>query len=178
MVRKSMRLLVGLMGIAILTGCSQVESMPQATTAPQALTAETPSSPTTTPTPQWTPVPISPTQVIHKDSPTTPAILTPANPAWQEQIAQAKHDLAQRLSIDVDQIELVEVQTVVWPDGSLGCPQPGMAYIQVQQDGLLIHLRVGKHTYNYHSGGNRGPFLCEDFPGGDSPLPPPGSGSK
>jgi hypothetical protein len=61
-------------------------------------------------------MPISPTQVIHKADPTMSTIPTPASPAWEEQIAQAKRDLAQRLSIDVDQIELVEVQAVVWPD--------------------------------------------------------------
>jgi hypothetical protein len=99
-----------------------------------------------------------------------------ADPSWQDQVTQAKEDLAQRLSVDVSQIELLEVKPVVWPDGALGCPQPGMAYIQVQQDGLLIRLQTGKATYNYHSGGGRGPFLCEKATGDAKPFPPPGSG--
>jgi hypothetical protein len=90
-----------------------------------------------------------------------PTIPTPANPALQALVVEAKEDLASRLAIEVEQIELIEAQAVVWPDGSLGCPQPGVAYIQVQQEGLLIRLRVGKRMYDYHGGGGRAPFLCE-----------------
>jgi hypothetical protein len=56
---------------------------------------------------------------------------------------------------------VVEMRTVVWPDGSLGCPEPDVAYIQVQRDGLLIRLRARRRVYQYHSGGGRPPFLCE-----------------
>ena len=76
-------------------------------------------------------------------------------------IEKAKVDLAGRLSISVDEINLIEATSVVWPDASLGCPQPGMAYIQVPEDGLLIKLQVGDQIYPYHSGGFREPFLCE-----------------
>jgi hypothetical protein len=70
-------------------------------------------------------------------------------------------DLAQRLDVGTDQIEVIEVQEVVWPDAGLGCPQPGMRYRQVPQDGLLIRLGVEERVYDYHSGGGRDPFLCE-----------------
>jgi hypothetical protein len=76
-------------------------------------------------------------------------------------IEKAKEDLAQRLSIAITQIEFVEAKEVVWPDASMGCPQPGMAYIQVPQDGAMIVLQVEGKAYEYHSGGNRGLFLCE-----------------
>ena len=36
-----------------------------------------------------------------------------------------------------------------------------MAYIQVQVEGALVRLRVNKDIYEYHSGGRRQPFLCE-----------------
>jgi len=109
-------------------------------------------------------------------------IPTPSNQSLQKLVTQAKEDLAKRLNIATDQIDLIELQSVVWPDGSLGCPQPGMGYIQVQVDGLLIRLRVGGRIYEYHSGGNRGPFLCEQpagsAPGENGMMPPPGSGSQ
>ena len=109
-------------------------------------------------------------------------IPTPSNQSLQKLVTQAKEDLAKRLNIATDQIDLIELQSVVWPDGSLGCPQPGMGYIQVQVDGLLIRLRVGSRVYEYHSGGNRGPFLCEQpagsAPGENGMMPPPGSGSQ
>jgi len=86
----------------------------------------------------------------------------PLDPALQKVVMQAKQDLARRLAIPEEQIELVEVQSVVWPDKGLGCPQPGMVYLQVQVDGLLIRFKAGGHVYDYHSGGNRSPFLCEN----------------
>jgi hypothetical protein len=93
-------------------------------------------------------------------------------------VVQAKEDLAQRLSIEMGQVGLVEAKAVVWPDSSMGCPRPGVAYTQVRRDGLLIRLRVGKRTYNYHSGGNRSPFLCEQATENDDLVPPPGSGDQ
>jgi hypothetical protein len=88
-------------------------------------------------------------------------------------VAQAKDDLAERLSIAVDQIQLVEFRAVVWPDASLGCPQPGVAYKQVPMDGALIRLEVDGQVYEYHSGGSRPPFLCERALQIDKTTPPP-----
>jgi hypothetical protein len=88
-------------------------------------------------------------------------LCTPSDPTLQKLVMQAKEDLAKRLAISVEQIDLVEFQSVVWPDKSMGCPQPGMAYIQVQQDGMLIRLLTGGRVYEYHSGGNHPPFLCK-----------------
>jgi len=76
-------------------------------------------------------------------------------------ITLAKQDLSQRLSMSDSEINLVEAKPVVWPDASLGCPQPGMRYKQVPEDGALIVLEVLGIVYQYHSGGSRGLFLCE-----------------
>ena len=77
------------------------------------------------------------------------------------QVSEAIADLAGRLGVAPAQIEVVSVEAVVWPDGGLGCPQPGMMYPQVLQDGLRIQLAVDGVVYQYHSGGRRAPFLCE-----------------
>ncbi len=82
-------------------------------------------------------------------------------PSLKNLVQQAKDDLAQRLSVELDLIELLEAKSVVWPDASLGCPQPGMVYKQVPEDGALIILRVEGILYEYHTGGSRGLFLCE-----------------
>jgi hypothetical protein len=79
----------------------------------------------------------------------------------QPLIEAASADLMKRLSVTRDSIEVVTAQAVVWPDKSLGCPQAGMQYLQVQVDGYRIELRVGNQFYTYHGGGGRGPFLCE-----------------
>ena len=74
---------------------------------------------------------------------------------------------------------------MVWPDASLGCPQPDMFYIQIPHDGLLIRLSVDGKVYAYHSGGGYDPFLCEQdlklskTPGASEGLiPPPGDVNK
>jgi hypothetical protein len=101
-----------------------------------------------------------PTSAITKEE----EIMTPTasvSPGLQKLVDLAVVDLAQHLSITADQIEVAEARAVVWPDGGLGCPEPGIAYTQIQREGLLIRLRVRERFYNYHSGGGRAPFLCE-----------------
>jgi hypothetical protein len=95
----------------------------------------------------------------------------------------AKEDLASRLSVAVDEIKLLEVRQVTWPDTSLGCPQPGLVYSQVAQEGLLIRLSAAGRMYFYHSGADQMPFLCEGSsqmvpqvtPKVDEFVPPPDS---
>jgi len=76
-------------------------------------------------------------------------------------IETAVSDLAERLGIAKDEIQVVSFEAVTWPDTSMGCPHPEMAYLQVLQDGSLIQLSAQGRVYEYHSGGNREPFLCE-----------------
>ena len=79
----------------------------------------------------------------------------------------------QRSAVPAEEIKVVDVEIVVWPDASLGCPQPGMMYPQVQQDGMLIRLRAGGVVYEYHSGETRPPFLCEKAgPTKSTPIAP------
>ncbi|MEI7768764.1 MAG: hypothetical protein WCI67_02190 [Chloroflexales bacterium] len=64
--------------------------------------------------------------------PTPPAgsyRLTEPFPALvQGLVDAAKANLAGRLKTGADIIEVLQVDGVVWPDRSLGCPQPGRAY--------------------------------------------------
>jgi len=91
------------------------------------------------------------------DSPTP----GPVEPGLETLVAMAREDLARRLGVPIEQIEVLEARSVVWPDASLGCPQPGMSYAQVLVEGALVRLRAGGQVYAYHSGGRRAPFLCE-----------------
>jgi len=84
----------------------------------------------------------------------------------QPLVTMAKEDLAERLEVGVEAIQVLEAKLVVWPDASMGCPQPEMMYIQVPQDGCLIRLQVEEEVFEYHSGGHRMPFPCEE------PAPP------
>ena len=114
----------------------------------------------------------------------SPTLPRPFDPGVQDLIDKALADLSERLSIPASEITLLDATPVVWSDSSLGCPQPGMAYIQVPEDGLLIRLQVGDQIYTYHSGGVRDPFLCEQIYKDPPPpkidffnLTPPAAGS-
>jgi L-amino acid N-acyltransferase YncA len=80
--------------------------------------------------------------------------------------AHAVDDLAQRLGVDRRAVTVVRDEEVTWPDGSIGCPQPGMSYTQALVEGRLIILEAGGENYEYHAGRSGKPFLC------DKPTPP------
>src|SRR5262245_32195965 len=106
--------------------------------------------------------PLTPTETLQGPTPNaTPAQPMPTNSFLRQVTNQAVQDLASRLAVPPERIEFLELKSMLWPDGGLGCPRPGMVYPQVQQDGYLIRLRAGKREFEYHGGGRRGPFLCE-----------------
>jgi hypothetical protein len=84
----------------------------------------------------------------------------PDDPAGRKLVTQAKEDLAHQLSIPLSAISLLKFKEVVWPDSSLGCPRPGLAYTQVLQPGFLIRLSARGRSYEFHAGARGAPFLC------------------
>ena len=96
----------------------------------------------------------------------TPSLSAPDNSIVQGLVEMAQEDLAARLSIDISQIQLVEASETEWSDSSLGCPQPGMDYLQVITPGYLILLEVDAQTYEYHSNRDAYVVYCQE------PTPP------
>jgi hypothetical protein len=74
-------------------------------------------------------------------------------------VVAAVEDLAGRLGIEPDAVTVIDARAVTWPDGSLGCPEPGMMYTQVLVDGMLVVLEADGRHYEYHGGDPL--FLCE-----------------
>jgi hypothetical protein len=99
--------------------------------------------------------------------------MTPFAPGLQNLIEKTKEDLAKRLFITVVDISVAQASEVIWPDSSLGCPQKGMAYLEVLTPGYLIMLEYADNQYEYHAG--KGPdFIYCTHP--TAPLPgSPGS---
>lgn len=56
---------------------------------------------------------------------------------------------------------VVRAEAVVWPDGSLGCPEPGMMYTMATVDGYWVELSAGDTTLDYRVGSNGYVKLCE-----------------
>ena len=69
----------------------------------------------------------------------------------EAQVEQAQQDLAQRLSTSPEDIEVVSVEAVTWPDASLGGAREGGA-IQVLTPGFRIVLGFAGEEYAYHTG--------------------------
>jgi hypothetical protein len=127
---------------------------------------ESPDLPLSSPSrePLSTLIPAQPTQ---GDKPQmNPLLPTPSAPGLEGLIETAKEDLAQRLSVQTSDIILVEANEVIWPDGSLGCPQPGMMYAQVLTSGYLIKLKYDIRDFEYHAGEDRSLTYCKN------PTPP------
>lgn len=66
-------------------------------------------------------------------------------------VSLTSQDLSQRLGIDLDEIQAVEVLSMEWRDSSLGCRAPGMFYLQVITPGYKITLAAGGQEYTYHT---------------------------
>jgi hypothetical protein len=68
-------------------------------------------------------------------------------------VQAAKKDLAQRLNVRPESIELAgPIEEVTWPNSSLGCPEPGMMYAQVLTPGYRIKLQTSGKAFEYHTG--------------------------
>ena len=104
-----------------------------------------------------TPVPLEGTPIVQ------PA---PGNPGLKDPVVQAMLDLSARIGVNVDDIELVSLLEVTWRDGSLGCPEAGVAYTQALVPGQQMILRAAGEDYYYHSGKNDVFSFCGD------PVPP------
>lgn len=91
-------------------------------------------------------------------------------------VNQASQDLARRIGVDVSEVSLVRTVAVDWRDGSLGCPQPGMAYITVITPGYQIVLEAQDREYYYHSRGTDYFVYCENGrPVEENGSPAPGA---
>ncbi len=81
--------------------------------------------------------------------------------AAQRLVEAVVADLAGRTGIDPAQVVVVRVLEQQWSDSSIGCPQPGMAYLTVITPGYQIILQVAGRQYDYHTDLQSRFVLCE-----------------
>jgi hypothetical protein len=65
---------------------------------------------------------------------------------------------------------VVQAEQVVWSDGSLGCPEPGVMYTQALVDGFLVVVEADTPRLQYHASASGGFKLCQPFR--DKPVAP------
>jgi hypothetical protein len=74
----------------------------------------------------------------------------------------AAEDLAERLSIDIGEVTLVEAISKDWPDSGLGCPSPDLIYAAFITPGFEIVLEAEGQNYTYHTDTAETVVLCVD----------------
>lgn len=76
-------------------------------------------------------------------------------PMSQDQaIRVATEVISKHLNLPVERFTLQQAQAVDWPDSSLGCPQPGMMYMQMITPGFKVMLEAGGEVYPVHVAGS------------------------
>ena len=148
----------------VLAGCGDtsdpVASDGAATTAPGQATDDTatttPSAPTDDTGTTEDDMDAGPTRIPVPGSalPTGPV---PDAIVQGEDVQEAIAAEADRRGVEADDVEVVGYAVVTWPDGSLGCPKPGMMYTQALVPGRQLILKVDGQQASYHAAAE-GPF--------------------
>ena len=72
----------------------------------------------------------------------------------------AVETLAADLKIPKEAITVASVTEVDWRSSALGCPKPGMAYLDVITSGHKVVLRANGQSYSVHEADNKA-FVCK-----------------
>jgi hypothetical protein len=164
--------------LAGMTACIPLSQQPQPlqpTDRPPTIPAST-ISPATGSQPATTPEEGVPKELELRPQLTLPGGLkriepTPENPVFGEVpetlLNEIIAELSQQLGVERSALEVIKGEAVVWNDGSLGCPQPGMFYTQALVNGYWVILRIGEEQYDYRASETGHFFRCES-----SGLPP------
>ena len=141
---------LGILVLLAVAGCTQPVEVPSPTLAPTPATI-LPPTPKSTVTSPPTPAPelpgVATLSVAEVQGLTHPGIRA------------AFVDLRQRVGEELEQVQIVRAEQVTWSDSSLGCPEPGMAYLQVLTEGIWLVLSYQEKVFDYRVTGNDG-ALC------------------
>ena len=86
-------------------------------------------------------------------------------------VLEAALDAAASLSgMAPAEISVLRAEVVTWPDGGLGCPEPGVMYAQVLVAGYWVVVNAGDRSYDLRASLDTQFKLC---PAGDGTPPVP-----
>jgi hypothetical protein len=68
-------------------------------------------------------------------------------------VEEMKDHLSERANVNHEAITVVKVESVIWNDGSLGCPQPDQMYTMAQEPGYRLVLTAAGREFYYHTRG-------------------------
>jgi hypothetical protein len=77
---------------------------------------------------------------------------SPTRPLSLESLVQAALLDAERVTGKPRaDLRVLDAAAVDWPDGSAGCPEPGVLYTQAVVPGYRIRIQAGDAVLNYHA---------------------------
>jgi hypothetical protein len=94
------------------------------------------------------------------EGPVTPLPMDMLPTEAEALVSQVRADLAERLSLPLTAVQLRSAEAVIWPDASLGCPQPGQMYAQIETPGYRITLVANGTDHEYHASHGGQFVLC------------------
>ena len=80
-------------------------------------------------------------------------------------------DAAKRFRVAESAVVLTGAEQVTWGDGSLGCPQPGMAYTQALVPGYRVTAKTAAGQFVYHTDERGNVVTCGSLPRRERALP-------
>lgn len=80
----------------------------------------------------------------------------------EEMITAVYADLISTQNVAQEAITITRAESIIWNDGSLGCPQPDQAYTHVNVPGYWIVLEANGKNYDYHAAENGTFILCQN----------------
>jgi hypothetical protein len=118
-------------------------------------------------------------QPTERDPPVTPAPIPGETSLVKGEVPQAILDSILKeagalAKVSRQQLVIVRAESVVWNDGSLGCPEPGMMYTQMLVNGYWVVIEAAGKTYDYRVGSGGSFRLCPPGQG----HPPSQAGAK
>ena len=150
-----------LMAGLALAACSVEAVQPASVEGTSSVTNTQAASTATVPAPTGTPdrsqLPVTPP--ARDLVPTTPPPVVGEVPP--DLLAKIIADLEGRLGPGGPAIMVTQAEAVVWNDGSLGCPQPGVLYTQALVNGYRVVLQAGSDSYDYRAAEQGFFFVCE-----------------
>lgn len=148
-------------GGAVTTGDDETTTTSDTQTTVVATTSgpeTTMSEPTATTVAEESTTSMAPTTTTTVDrSSTTPAGTVPENDGGEAVTGEVPQEFMDQVfaaaeaesGVDRSSMTVLRSESVIWSDGSLGCPEPGMMYTQATVDGYWVELSVGERVLDY-----------------------------
>jgi hypothetical protein len=90
-------------------------------------------------------------------------------------LADVLADASTLTGLPITELVVLRDQAVTWPDGSLGCPEPGVVYTQALVPGYWVVLDAGGEPLDYRVGAGGTFVRCDDALVAAPPVSTPSS---